>query len=62
MDMLQVRGNKIVNQHGQEIHYTPPTPPMSNVPEDPSVLVLAFAAMALGVAVWARRFCRASAK
>jgi choice-of-anchor A domain-containing protein len=51
-----------LDQHGQEIHYTPPSTPMSNVPEEPSALVLAFAAMALGVAVLTRRFCRASAQ
>lgn len=41
-----------LNQHGQEIHYTPPS---VNVPEEPSSLVLAFAALAIGAAVWFRR-------
>ena len=42
-----------LSQHGQEIHYTPPS---VNVPEEPSMLVVAFAAMAVGVAAWAKRF------
>jgi len=48
-----------LNQHGQEIHYTQPA---VNVPEEPSTLVLAFAAMAMGAAVWIRRSCRASVR
>ena len=48
-----------LNQHGQEIHYTPPS---VNVPEEPSILVLAFAAMAIGAAVWVRCSSRQTAK
>ncbi|MBK9991098.1 MAG: choice-of-anchor A family protein [Verrucomicrobia bacterium] len=46
-----------LNQHGQEIHYTHPnTPPVKDVPEEPSLLVLALACMAMGAAVWVKRF------
>jgi len=50
-----------LDQHGQEIHYTTPST-VKNVPEEASTLVLALAGMALGAAVWVRRFCRASAQ
>lgn len=44
-------------QHGQEIHYTPPS---VNIPvsEEPSILVLSLAVMAMGAAVWGKRFFR----
>jgi choice-of-anchor A domain-containing protein len=48
-----------LNQDDQEIHYTPLA---VTVPEEPSTLVLAFAAIAMGAALWARRFFRASAQ
>jgi len=47
-----------LNQHGQEIHYTRTS---VNVPEESSMLVTAFAAVAIGLAAWARRFLGRSA-